>query len=106
MDQPQRNGAIIELEEKARQNDPPVRFRLEGRYPVVAITIDERDDASRNARARRKVDVEHDPGARERDARSLKIFVETMCGRRRRKHEEEACRRREGTSHRLVTLAA
>ena len=92
--QRQRNRAAVELEHHVRQNLPPVPFRLERRDSLVAITIDQRNDAVGDTRSGRQIDLQLHARVRERHARGLKVFVETMGGRRRGQHKKKARRRR------------
>ena len=106
MGQCQRDRAAVKFEHNVRQHVPPVRFRFERRDLLVAITIDQRDDAVCNSRPWSQIDFQRHTRARQRHARGLKILVETMGGRRRRQREENACRRDAGSSHLRVILAA
>src|SRR5687768_8213606 len=89
----QRNPVSVELEHHVRQHIAPVLRGFLRRDGLIAITIDERDDPFGNARAWCEIDLQLHARVRERHARGLKVFVETMsrwrCGQYKKKARED-----------------
>jgi hypothetical protein len=103
----QRDRAAVKFEHHVSEDFSAVPFGLQRRDALVGIAIDQRDDAIGDSCTRRQIDFQRHAAVCKRHARGLQILVETMRGRRRGQHNEQAsCRRCAGAFHRLVILAA